>query len=301
MRHKHKKKSLRKKYKKLAAALAGAAVVSTAMLPGAALPRALAAENPASGRPEIVREHHVRSGSPVAVVRDNAYKYGFDADNDRFSLLSKTDSKAVVEVRTGTQTFKVDLEKTRRGDWRITTIRGIGNAKYPATYYPASWFERGPVYRYTGAGEPVIQKILYQATAFRDWSWNEGAYPRDMSFGVISYDPRLGNRSGEIPDDIFQQLTTIDFNKYIAIYTYLGTTGPTGYGIGIERVAEIGNNLVVTINTKSPEAGQTNPSATKAFDIVRIDRAAFASGQSSEIIIVDQNGTVLFDYNLNLP
>ncbi|MDF2569497.1 MAG: hypothetical protein K0R55_1101, partial [Sporomusa sp.] len=84
----------------------------------------------------------IRGGDPVDVVRDNASRFGFDAYDDTFTLLSVAGTKAIVQVKTSGQTFKVDLEKSS-GRWVITTIRGIGNSTYPATYRPASMYGYG--------------------------------------------------------------------------------------------------------------------------------------------------------------
>jgi len=72
--------------------------------------------------------------NPVAFVKEYASLYGFDPNDDVFTLLSISDREATVQVvkqDTG-QRFKIDLENNQ--DWRIVAIRGIGDMNHPATY-----------------------------------------------------------------------------------------------------------------------------------------------------------------------
>jgi len=79
-------------------------------------------------------EYNNTFGNPVDFVKESASLYGFDPDNDIFSLLSRTNNEATVQIvkNISGQRFKVDLEK--RQDWRIVAIRGIGDMTHPATY-----------------------------------------------------------------------------------------------------------------------------------------------------------------------
>jgi len=83
--------------------------------------------------------------SPVAFVKEYASLYGFDPNNDIFTLLSVSHGEATVQVvkhDTG-QRFKVDLENhlnSRFEAWRIVAIRGIGDMNHPATYQSTRTF-----------------------------------------------------------------------------------------------------------------------------------------------------------------
>jgi len=84
-------------------------------------------------------EYNNTVNSPVDFVKEYASLYGFDPNNDVFTLLSRSNGEATVQVvkyDTG-QRFKIDLENHqdwRSQDWRIVTIRGIGDATHAATY-----------------------------------------------------------------------------------------------------------------------------------------------------------------------
>lgn len=233
------------------------------------------------------------AGDPVAVVKNNAGTFGFDATNDRFSLLSIAGGKAIVQVKTSGQTFKVDLEKNH-GNWVITTIRGIGNSKYPATYRPASLYGYGTLGAATG---PVVTvgRTLYSNDAFAGWTWRESAYPSNMKLGVLLTRP---GKTSDIPSIIVDKVDSIDFGRQLVLYAHLGSVADRGYGIGIEKVVQTGNDLTVTIRTKSP-LFNTSWSTTKAYDIIPIDRLALNFDDPIHINFVDQNGTSLSSYTLH--
>lgn len=395
MKHISHRKTARRKYKRLVAALAGAAVVTSAMLPGLPLSKVHAAENTVVASPaptvetaktpeatkeqrdkERNRERHdedrqvsgsplaavkaaaatygfdasrdsfslewrssteavvfVRTddgktfkvrltsdngtwtitsvkevitggysdgtsyaGDPVDVVKDSAGTFGFDAINDRFTLLSVVGGKAIVEVKTSGQTFKVDLERSG-GQWVITTIRGIGNSKYPATYRPASLFGYRTLGVSTGPVVTVGERTLYSNDAFADWTWHETSYPADMKVGVLLVKPDPANTAG-IPGIIVDKVDTIDFGRQLVLYAHIGSVAERGYGIGIEKVVQTGNDLNVTVRTKSPLDNQ-RWSLTKTNDVIPIDRLALNFDEAIHINFVDQNGTSLSSYTLH--
>lgn len=170
-------KNFRRKYKRYAAAIIGTAIMTGAALPGIPIPsKALASENPpppltqkgwhehrnewpSSGdnqawyenghiyylndrhrdRESLRDEYFQEIGSPIDVVKNYATQYGFDALRDSFTLIHQGRHRATVQVvnnATG-QRFKVDLER-HSGDWQIVVLRGIGDGKFPATYYSFS-------------------------------------------------------------------------------------------------------------------------------------------------------------------
>ncbi len=391
MKHKNHRKSARRKYKRLFAALAGAAVVTSALLPSLPISKVHAAENtvvasPASSaeagtKPEPSKEQRdkerdrnedrhnvsgspvaavkaaaaaygfdarndsfslqsssstdaivlvrtdsgktfkvrlskdnnglwridsvkevitggnsdgvIRPGDPVDVVKDNAGTFGFDAYNDRFTLLSVDGGKAIVEVRTSGQTFKVDLERSG-GKWVITTIRGIGNSQYPATYRPASLFG----YRIPVTGPVTLgDRTLYSNDAYAGWVWREPSYPADMQVGVLMAKPDPANTAG-IPSVIVDKVDTIDFGRQLVLYAHIGSVSERGYGIGIEKVVQTGNDLTVTIRTRSP-LDNNRWSLTKTNDVIPIDRLALNFAEPIHINFIDQNGISISSYTLH--
>ncbi len=234
----------------------------------------------------------VRGGDPVDVVRSNASRFGFDSYHDSFSLLSVTGSKAIVQVKTSGQTFKVDLEKSS-GKWVITTIRGIGNSQYPATYRPASMY--GTVTT-TGPVVVVKERTLYANNNFSGWSWNQSTYPADMKLGVLLAQPTSPDAE-EIPGIIVNKVDTVDFGRQFALYGYIGSVAEKGYGIGIEKVVQKGNDLTVTVRTKSPLAN-SKLTATQTSDVIPLDRLSLNFNNPIRITFVDQNGTNLSTYTV---
>ncbi|SMC35325.1 hypothetical protein [Sporomusa malonica] len=237
----------------------------------------------------------IHGGDPVDVVRDNAGTFGFDAYNDTFTLLSVTGGKAIVEVKTSGQKFKVDLERSG-GKWVITTIRGIGNGNYPATYRPASLYG----YRTLGAATgPVVtanERVLYTNDSFAGWTWNQSTYPADMKLGVLLSKPQSA-AAADLPGIIVDKVDSIDFGRQVVLYAHIGSVTERGYGIGIEKVVQTGNDLTVTIRTKSPLENH-RLSLTKTNDVIPIDRLALNFDDPIHIKFVDQNGTTLSTYTV---
>lgn len=364
MKHNNRRKSFKKNYKRVVAAMAGAAVISSAMLPG--LPAAAQAkthevqsaarqtvDKTAEGRtnahsPLYAARQYAKShgydtsrhnlslqwsstndasvllrqddGStyrikliknndnewrvasmnkvdqrvnnmrdPVDVVKDHAAAFGFDARHDRFTLLSLAGSKAIVQVRSGGQTFKVDLIKKGAG-WDITTIRGIGDMNHPATYIPASSF----LYKSAGTISPA-QNILYRTNTYEQWKWNETAYPKDMIFGIVLENPQLSKAT--IPADVREQIASVHYNTRFVVFAHLGSVAPRGYGIGIEKITQAGNVITVNVHTKSPNNAADLP-PTKYSDYIAIDRAALRNTDQVHIAFIDQNGTILNNYTI---
>lgn len=234
----------------------------------------------------------IQGGDPVDVVRANAGRFGFDSYRDAFSLLSVTGSKAIVQVKTSGQTFKVDLEKSS-GKWVITTIRGIGNSKYPATYRPASMY--GTVTT-TGPVVVVKERTLYANNNFSGWTWNQSTYPADIKFGVLLTKPALSTGE-EIPGVIIDKVEAVDFGRQFAVYAHIGSVAEKGYGIGIEKVVQTGNDLTVTVRTKSPQAN-SRLTTTQTNDVIPLDRLSLNFNNPVTVTFVDQNGTTLSTYTV---
>lgn len=237
----------------------------------------------------------IHSGDPVDVVKDNAGIFGFDKVKDRFTLLSVVGSKAVVQVKTSGQTFKVDLERSG-ARWVITTIRGIGNSQYPATYRPASLFG----YRTSVTAVPAVpvgERILYLNSNYTDWTWRESVYPANMKLGVLLAKPDPANPLG-IPDAIIEKAADIDFARQLVLYAHIGSVAEQGYGIAIERVVQTGNDLTVSIRTKSPSDNRMwFPSVTN--EIIPLERLNLNFNNPIQIKFIDHNGTALSNYTLH--
>lgn len=281
------RRRMRRRYRRLAAALAGVAVMSSAGMPWLPVAKVVAAPSASYSTTQAA----TTSADPVQVVMDNAATFGFDAENDRFSLLSKTDDKAVVRVRSHGQTFKVDLERAGEG-WRITVIRGIGDMTRPATYTPASFFPGAALP--TAPTAPAEQTVLYENDSYNDWSWREASYPRDMDIGLSLFDPRLAGVATAIPGSV---LDKTDFGRQLLLFARLGPVADKGYGIAISRVAQAGNDLTVTVRTKSPAVGGTLE-ATKGDDYLAVDRTGLDFTRPIHVTFVDQYGTILITYTI---
>lgn len=370
MKHKIRRKSMKKNYRRIAAAVAGAAVISSTMLPGLAATKTYAAAGPGpttiqysqvtkadwyastgtvlNAAKQYARDYGfntthasfsvkwessndalvemrlntgkiyelrltknqdahwvvvdldnvtagdvTQSNNPVDIVKEHAATFGFNADSDRFSLLSLTAAKAIVQVRTGDQTFKVDLVKAANR-WKITTIRGIGNGKYPATYTPASLF---PYRLDTPVTIPVDQTILFSTNQFSNWEWSESTYSRDMFLNVLFKNPRLIENTLPVPEEILNKLDDINFTKQFVLFAQLGNVAAKGYGIGIERVLQQGNDFIVVVRAKSPQSNLTLK-ATKGFDYVTIDRSSLDFSDPVYVTFIDHAGTILNKYKL---
>ncbi|CUH96000.1 putative secreted protein [Propionispora sp. 2/2-37] len=276
-----------KKYKRLLAAVAGAAVVSSAMLPSV-----YAAEGP--GRETQVYERSseprdtrtVRVSDPVQEVRDNASTFGFNVNRDRFSLLSVTRDKATVQIRSAGKTYKVDLNRSGNG-WVITTIRGIGNSNQAATYVPANLFDS-----YTASSPAASQLILYQNTNFDGWQWLDQDFDPGIGFGMLLTNPRSSGTTAQVPDSVLNQIGTVDFSKQFVIYTHLAGVPADGYGIAISKVVQTGNDFTVTVRTKSPQADET-ASVSQTDSWVLLDRSFLNFRSPIVVTFVNPAGAVL--------
>lgn len=234
------------------------------------------------------------TANPVTIVKANAARYGFDAYRDSFTLLSKTTNKATVQVHhAGGQTFKVDLERSG-SSWVITTIRGIGNMNYPATYIPASMFTQKTVIA-APVVDPSNQKVLFQTKDYSGWEWNERAYPTNMHFGIFTRDPRLGD-SVTLPDEVLRSLSDINYSRQMVFYANLGTVAYNGYGIGIEKVSQSGNSLFITVRTKSPTLTGASLTASKLYDYVPINKNAVDFTKPVHVSFITPEGTALSWY-----
>ena len=233
--------------------------------------------------------------SPVSALKDEASRFGFDAIRDHFSLLTKTASKAIVQVRRpGGQTFKVDMERDN-GEWVVATVRGIGNMRYPATYIPANLFPDSTVVA-SPITAPAEQRILYSNDVYKDWSWQEKNYPTDMHFGIFTIDPSLTDAAAALPVAVAKALADIDYNRQLVFYADLGTVAYKGYGIGIEKVAQTGNTLFVTIRVKSPGLDTGTWLTSKATDYVSVDRSTIDFASPVNVFFVTRQGHMLSRY-----
>lgn len=285
------------KHKRIMAAFAGAALISATMLPGASakapdLSNQKEIHESAAKAAKSEDSRQRRAGDPVRVVRNNAATFGFDAARDKFTLQSSSGSKATVQVRSNGQTFKVDLKRIN-GRWEITTIRGIGDSTRPATYTPAKFYQNPTL----GVSDTTASQVLYNNVNLGDWTWREAAYPKDMSFGLLMRDPGTDGTADQVPANVLSQMNNVDFSRQFVLYAHLGTVAPNGYGVAIERVAKQGNNIAVTLRTKSPSsAGTADLSVLDAY--ITLDRALLSAGIPTNITVYDQNGVKLTAYTL---
>ena len=139
-------------------------------------------------------------------------------------------------------------------------------------------------------------RTLYSNDAYTDWAWRAGSYPKDMKVGVLVTKPESTDTTG-VPGIIIDKIDTIDFSRQLVLYTHIGSVSSRGYGIGIERVVQTGNDLTVTVRLKSPlEKNRLSPTVTN--EVIPIDRLALNFDNPIRITFVDQAGTTLTTYNI---
>ncbi|MDF2572121.1 MAG: hypothetical protein K0R55_3725, partial [Sporomusa sp.] len=129
-----------------------------------------------------------------------------------------------------------------------------------------------------------------------DWTWNKSTYPADMKVGVLLSKPESA-ATADIPGIIVDKVDSIDFGRQIVLYAHLGSVADRGYGIGIAKVVQTGNDLTVTIRTKSPlENHRLSPTQTN--DVIPIDRLALNFADPIHIKFIDQTGATLSTYTV---
>jgi len=256
---------MRRRYKKFLAAVAGAAVLSTTVLPGISLPKVHATENtnannlltPANANPDS--EHPENSPSQNPQPPTNAKK-------DK--ILARPNDEN-----------------------RLSIFRRMKNTAYPFSSNLARLGEQ-PVATLTN------QQVLYQTSNFKEWAWHESSYPQDMVFGVFLEDVRLSEIANLSATNALNPLNGVDFDQQFVVYAYLGSVATHGYGIGIEKIAQAGNNITVTIRSKSPQPNEENPPVTKIADFVPVSRKTLDFSKPIQITFIDQKGAVLFNYTI---
>jgi hypothetical protein len=85
--------------------------------------------------PEAYARHsaHWSNGDPVRIVLNNplqaakvdAYKYGFDANADTFTLVSKNSNKAVVKIVHSGIAYYANMLKNGHSNWYINSVHRV--------------------------------------------------------------------------------------------------------------------------------------------------------------------------------
>lgn len=322
MLHKSSRRLIRRRYKRLAAVVAGAAMMSSALLPGLPTatihasprthrnPQVAAADTnttPTSGptattmppapTPNPTPAPSPTPTDPVQVVTANAESYGFNT-HGKYTLMTQTGSHAVVRVRSNGETYKVYLV-LQDGNWVIRDVRSDDN-RGNKNIYTTDQTVLTPL-----VNQPVVpqtlaanQQILYQITTYDAWTWNENTYPQDLSVGVFLQNPLQGGIATPFLASALAPVKNIDYGRQFVVYAHLGTTASQGYGIGIALIAQTGNDLTVVVRTESPLPNLALQ-ATKSDDFVPLDRAALNFNNPINITFVDQNGTILGKHTIN--
>ena len=94
-------------------------------------------------------------------------------------------------------------------------------------------------------------------------------------------------------------MANVDFSHQIVVYAHLGTVDSTGYGIGIEKITQIGNDLTVNVRTKSPRLNE-NVTTTKGYDYIAIERSLFDPRRPIRVTFVNPNHATLTPYNITV-
>ncbi len=336
MNHHSRRKNIRGKSKRLAAAVAGAAIMSAGMLPG--IPTAHAAPN--YNNRNVQAANAGTTAAPTTVPdKDLAHKFnqlgerardwgrdwqnrdrdwgrnwgrdwGRDRDcaygdrncatNDQNCAAGDQNCAAGNQnCAPGDQNCAAGNQNCAPGDQNCAVgdqncVTGAG-AACPTATIPGQTNINQPV------APPTVnekQQMLYQTTSYDNWQWNESTYPQDMALGVLLQNPLQGGAAVPIPNDALGGINNIDFGRQLVIFAHLGTTAAQGYGIGIASIVQTGNDLTVTVRSESPQANQ-GATATKADDLVPIDRATLNFSNPIKVTFIDQNGTVLGSQNIN--
>jgi len=77
--------------------------------------------------------------------------------------------------------------------------------------------------------------------------------------------------SPEQPGMHFEEIANVDYGQYLVIIAYFGVKPHGGFVITIEKVAQIGRTVNVTINTVEPAAGDAV--ILHPIHVVKIKRA----------------------------
>lgn len=278
MKHTSRRKKTKRRYRRLVAAVAGAAVLSSALLPGLPAPRVFAADD------TFATASASRSGS----LTGNRLKTPSD-----FSPLTQTRVKAKARGRSEGQVFKADLSREDAG-----VLSEPARSDDSSTPYPLSGVMPRSI-TVTAGTLAADQQVLYQSADYSDWTWVQSGFPQDMVLGFLLQDPRQYQSPRSVPDYVTNQLNQIDFSRQFVLYAHLGTVAPQGYGIAITRVSQTGNDLTVGVRMKSPApAGDSEPSKTD--DFLPLNRLALDFGSPISITFVDAaSGAILIRYNIS--
>lgn len=128
MKHKNRRKLLKKKYKRVVAAMAGAAVLSSAMLPGMPVAQAKVL-TPKAQESEVSvtqTEWLKASHSPLFAARQYAKDNGYDANRRNLSLQwsSNTDASVLLRQDDGS-TYRIRLIKDADNNWQVKSLHEI--------------------------------------------------------------------------------------------------------------------------------------------------------------------------------
>lgn len=302
MKHKLGKLGKNRKYRRLAAAVAGAAVLSSTMITGLPLAKVQASPQASVGSSRATgADANTPAPAPVQALQNTAATYGFNNNNDHYKLLSQSDRQAAVQVRSSGQLYKVNM--TLDGNnWVVKDVRSTGGQSRPATLSTGGWLASHAVTALptisaaipvTNAATPLT---LYQTDQYAGWTWNQGTYPSDMSFGVLMQAPQAATAT--VPATLLAQLAKADFSRQFVLFAHLGSVSGNGYGIAIEKVMQTGNNLTVTVHTKTPQPNETGtPSTIDAY--IAVERGAIDLSNPVNAIFIDQNGSTLGNATVN--
>ncbi|MBP2653749.1 MAG: PrcB C-terminal domain containing protein [Firmicutes bacterium] len=138
----------------------------------------------------------------------------------------------------------------------------------------------------------VVRLLLFNTDIYEGWQWRETAFPRDMALGILASDPRISGSIVDLSANSLSLINGVDFTRNVILFAHLGATTGQGYGIGISKVVQTGNNLTVAVRFKSPGLEGT-PAIVKTDDFVRIPRGTLDFRRRIDILFEDKSGTML--------
>jgi len=123
--------------------------------------------------------------------------------------------------------------------------------------------------------------------------WYKEGYSKYMDFAVIT----AADQAVSMPP--LKTLAPIwppreDYDKYLLLFAYLGEVPSGGYGIYVEEINQVGQEVLVRVRTVSPEPGQIVTQALDyPYEYVRLQKDLLSRGSSLTFTFVDQKGIVL--------
>lgn len=147
-----------------------------------------------------------------------------------------------------------------------------------------------PFIKYPDSVNPVIQQpecvdLEFETVSIlRSYGSNES--PHTLQLNVISSKPVIP--IGGIPDDVYQDISDVDFSQYIVIIAVHGIKSP-GEGLEIKRIIQCVDTIYVVTRLQKPQATQL-PTASYPYHIVKVNKAGMTYLGEIIFSLTNENG-----------